>query len=111
MEAAEGLGVTHRLLLYPPATLCSPGAPLLLRSSPPGRLIFQGNLILILLEGEAPALKDYLVRHRTESVDVDSHGRRCAVGYGVQGAWCKSGLVLAISGMHTGSCTQAMLCV
>lgn len=49
-------------------------------SCPPGRLIFQGNLILILLEGEGPALKDYLVRHRTENVDVDSHGRRCGVG-------------------------------
>ncbi|GIM07136.1 hypothetical protein Vretimale_11353 [Volvox reticuliferus] len=42
-----------------------------------GRLIFQGNLILILLEGDGLALREYLVRHRTESVDVDSRGRKC----------------------------------
>ncbi|GLC33535.1 hypothetical protein PLESTM_000082000 [Pleodorina starrii] len=42
-----------------------------------GRLIFQGGLILILLEGDGDALREYLVRHRTESVDVDSRGRKC----------------------------------
>ncbi|GFR49064.1 hypothetical protein Agub_g11090, partial [Astrephomene gubernaculifera] len=42
-----------------------------------GRLIFQGNLILVLLEGEADAVRQYLVRHRTENVDVDSRGRKC----------------------------------
>ncbi|EFJ47435.1 hypothetical protein VOLCADRAFT_92146 [Volvox carteri f. nagariensis] len=42
-----------------------------------GRLIFQKNLILLLLEGDGDALREYLVRHRTESVDVDSRGRKC----------------------------------
>ncbi|GLI59907.1 hypothetical protein VaNZ11_001949 [Volvox africanus] len=42
-----------------------------------GRLIFQGSLILVLLEGDSRALREYLVRHRTESVDVDSRGRKC----------------------------------
>jgi hypothetical protein len=44
-----------------------------------GRLLFCGGssspLILILLEGPAEALRQYLVRQRTQIVDVDSKGR------------------------------------
>ncbi|KAG2435070.1 hypothetical protein HYH02_012066 [Chlamydomonas schloesseri] len=43
-----------------------------------GRLVFgPSGLILELLEGEAAGLRHYLVRHRTEAVDVDSRGRKC----------------------------------
>ncbi|KAK2175179.1 hypothetical protein NP493_745g01034 [Ridgeia piscesae] len=42
-----------------------------------GRLICHERLILILLEGTEDDLKEYLVRHRTVSIDVDSKGRDC----------------------------------
>eukprot|EP00887_Chlorella_sp_A99_P003627 scaffold7.g3627.t1 len=46
-----------------------------------GRLLFLGSggsaVILLLLEGPAAALREYLVRHRTQNVDVDSKGRPC----------------------------------
>mmetsp|Transcript_1085 Transcript_1085/g.2453 ORF Transcript_1085/g.2453 Transcript_1085/m.2453 type:complete len:305 (-) Transcript_1085:437-1351(-) len=42
-----------------------------------GRIIFKDRLILILLEGEEEHVKQYLVCHRTQNVDVDSRGRKC----------------------------------
>eukprot|EP00887_Chlorella_sp_A99_P003615 scaffold7.g3615.t1 len=46
-----------------------------------GRLLFLGSgggaVVLLLLEGPAAALREYLVRHRTQNVDVDSKGRPC----------------------------------
>ncbi|XP_041064362.1 RWD domain-containing protein 3 isoform X1 [Carcharodon carcharias] len=42
-----------------------------------GRLMFMGKLILILLQGERKAIKDYLVLQKTSKVDVDSSGKRC----------------------------------
>ncbi|XP_076086420.1 RWD domain-containing protein 3-like isoform X3 [Mytilus galloprovincialis] len=42
-----------------------------------GRLLFYGKLILILLQGQHVNIKDYLIRHRSVNVDVDSHGRSC----------------------------------
>ncbi|XP_064625476.1 RWD domain-containing protein 3-like [Lineus longissimus] len=42
-----------------------------------GRLIFEGKLILILLQGKLENIKEYVVRQRTVSVDVDSKGRSC----------------------------------
>lgn len=42
-----------------------------------GRLLFQGRFILILLEGRASDVQEYLTRHRTRPVDVDSAGRTC----------------------------------
>eukprot|EP00195_Chlamydomonas_chlamydogama_P000812 CAMPEP_0202919582 /NCGR_PEP_ID=MMETSP1392-20130828/76183_1 /ASSEMBLY_ACC=CAM_ASM_000868 /TAXON_ID=225041 /ORGANISM="Chlamydomonas chlamydogama, Strain SAG 11-48b" /LENGTH=209 /DNA_ID=CAMNT_0049613001 /DNA_START=148 /DNA_END=774 /DNA_ORIENTATION=+ len=35
------------------------------------------SLILILIEGAGEDVREYLRRHRTESVDVDSRGRKC----------------------------------
>lgn len=42
-----------------------------------GRLIFYNKLILLVLHGSRPALRSYLKRHRTETVDIDSRGRAC----------------------------------
>ncbi|CAH1776001.1 unnamed protein product [Owenia fusiformis] len=42
-----------------------------------GRLIFQGKLILILLQGHKESIKEYLTLQRTVNVDVDSKGRSC----------------------------------
>jgi hypothetical protein len=43
-----------------------------------GFLLFSGNLILIFLSAETPAaIARYLQLHRTQTVDVDSHGRPC----------------------------------
>ncbi|XP_005111987.1 uncharacterized protein LOC101856308 [Aplysia californica] len=42
-----------------------------------GRLIFCHRFILILMQGEAQSIKEYLVRNRTTNVDVDSRGRSC----------------------------------
>ncbi|XP_038649838.1 RWD domain-containing protein 3 [Scyliorhinus canicula] len=42
-----------------------------------GRLMFMGKLILILLQGQRKAIKDYLVLQKTSKVDVDSSGKRC----------------------------------
>ncbi|CAC5407591.1 RWD domain-containing protein 3 [Mytilus coruscus] len=42
-----------------------------------GRLLFCGKLILILLQGQHVNIKEYLIRHRSVNVDVDSHGRSC----------------------------------
>ena len=42
-----------------------------------GRLVFQRKLILILLEGESRDVHQYLSRHRTVAVDIDSAGRDC----------------------------------
>ncbi|KAF5842056.1 hypothetical protein DUNSADRAFT_9625 [Dunaliella salina] len=42
-----------------------------------GRIIFKDRLILILLEGEEQHVKQYLVCHRTQNVDIDSRGRKC----------------------------------
>ena len=59
-----------------------------------GRLLFCGTssspLILILLEGPAEGLRQYLVRQRTQNVDVDSKGRWGAGGCctcGAAGCW------------------------
>lgn len=40
-----------------------------------GRLLFCSGRILILLEGPAEAVRQYLVLQRTQIVDVDSRGR------------------------------------
>jgi hypothetical protein len=48
----------------------------------PGRLIFCRALILITLEGPGCAVAEYLVRARTENVDVDSAGRKVGAGAG-----------------------------
>eukprot|EP00198_Chlamydomonas_reinhardtii_P012318 XP_001701655.1 predicted protein [Chlamydomonas reinhardtii] len=43
-----------------------------------GRLVFgPSGLLLELLTGPPARLRAYLVRHRTEAVDVDSRGRKC----------------------------------
>ncbi|MEW5315500.1 MAG: hypothetical protein WDW38_006923 [Sanguina aurantia] len=42
-----------------------------------GRLLFQGHLILVLLEGPAEDVDEYVLRQRTERVDIDSQGRKC----------------------------------
>ncbi|XP_070563705.1 RWD domain-containing protein 3-like [Ptychodera flava] len=42
-----------------------------------GRLLIQGNLILLILQGLRSAIKEYVRRQRTQKVDVDSHGRSC----------------------------------
>lgn len=42
-----------------------------------GRLVFQGLLILIVLEGESSDVAQYILRQRTQVVDLDSHGRKC----------------------------------
>ena len=42
-----------------------------------GFLIFYGRLIVMLVEGVSECVKDYLIRHRTVNVDVDSSGRPC----------------------------------
>lgn len=42
-----------------------------------GKLLFQGKLILILLQGPQSKIKDYIVRQKSVCVDVDSRGRSC----------------------------------
>lgn len=42
-----------------------------------GRLFFSGYLILIFLTGENGNVKEYLRRHKTCNVDVDSSGKPC----------------------------------
>ncbi|XP_077981258.1 RWD domain-containing protein 3-like isoform X2 [Glandiceps talaboti] len=42
-----------------------------------GTLLLQGHLILLILQGQQSDLKEYMVRHRTQKVDVDSNGRSC----------------------------------
>ncbi|KAI8465637.1 MAG: hypothetical protein J3K34DRAFT_83786 [Monoraphidium minutum] len=42
-----------------------------------GRLVFCHSLILIALQGAAADVAEYLRRARTETVDVDSAGRKC----------------------------------
>ncbi|XP_059166761.1 uncharacterized protein LOC131949022 [Physella acuta] len=42
-----------------------------------GRLIFLHKIILILIQGDASCIKDYIIRNRTCNVDVDSKGRSC----------------------------------
>lgn len=62
--------MTHLILAFldslhfPPSGLLHPGPP-------------QGALILVLLQGEAPHVSDFMLRQRTELVDVDSRGRKC----------------------------------
>jgi hypothetical protein len=43
-----------------------------------GRVVFLSgrSQVLIVLEGDEGALSEYLVRHRTQAVDVDSRGRK-----------------------------------
>ncbi|XP_072033773.1 RWD domain-containing protein 3-like [Amphiura filiformis] len=42
-----------------------------------GRLMFYNHLILVLLEGLTTEVKEFIVRLRTQRVDVDSAGRSC----------------------------------
>ncbi|XP_067677158.1 RWD domain-containing protein 3-like [Haliotis asinina] len=42
-----------------------------------GRLVFMNKLILIILQGSQSSLKDYLVRHKSVNIDVDSRGHPC----------------------------------
>jgi len=42
-----------------------------------GALMFGSKFILILLQGQASAVKEYIVRNRSTKVDVDSRGRPC----------------------------------
>jgi hypothetical protein len=67
-----------------------------------GRLLFCGGssspLILILLEGPAEGLRQYLVRQRTQLVDVDSRGRW-------EAAWCCA----CVRG-GAAACVTALLC-
>ncbi|XP_069126904.1 RWD domain-containing protein 3-like [Argopecten irradians] len=42
-----------------------------------GKLLFQGKLILILLQGPQSKIKDYIIRQKSVCVDVDSRGRSC----------------------------------
>ena len=42
-----------------------------------GRIFFAGYLIFLLLTGVAESVKEYLRRHKTCSVDVDSSGKPC----------------------------------
>ncbi|XP_070194921.1 RWD domain-containing protein 3-like isoform X2 [Littorina saxatilis] len=42
-----------------------------------GRVLFCQRLILIVLQGPASAVKEYIVRQRTCNVDVDSKGHSC----------------------------------
>lgn len=42
-----------------------------------GRLFFANHLILILLTGETSNVREYLRRHKTCNVDVDSCGKPC----------------------------------
>jgi hypothetical protein len=43
-----------------------------------GRIVFLSgrSQVLVVLEGNEECLSDYLVRHRTQPVDVDSRGRK-----------------------------------
>jgi len=41
-----------------------------------GRIIFRDRLILVLLEGEDEDVKEYLICHRTQNVDVNSRGKK-----------------------------------
>ncbi|XP_068677416.1 RWD domain-containing protein 3-like [Montipora foliosa] len=42
-----------------------------------GRIFFLGHFIFILMTGESENVKEYLHRHKTCNVDVDSSGRPC----------------------------------
>ncbi|CAL1536693.1 unnamed protein product [Lymnaea stagnalis] len=42
-----------------------------------GRLCFCQKIILIILQGNISAVKEYIVKNRTTNVDVDSKGRSC----------------------------------
>ncbi|XP_038048839.1 RWD domain-containing protein 3-like isoform X2 [Patiria miniata] len=42
-----------------------------------GRLLFLHQLILVMLIGSEDCVKDFLVRLRTQKVDIDSNGRSC----------------------------------
>ena len=42
-----------------------------------GRIFFAGYLIFLLLTGTAESVKEYLRRHKTCNVDVDSSGKPC----------------------------------
>ena len=42
-----------------------------------GRIFFAGYLIFLLLTGEAESVKEYLRKHKTCNVDVDSSGKPC----------------------------------
>lgn len=42
-----------------------------------GAFIFQWKLILLLLQGQTEDITEYLSRHRTQCIDVDSKGRKC----------------------------------
>ncbi|XP_046374794.2 RWD domain-containing protein 3-like [Haliotis rufescens] len=42
-----------------------------------GRLVFWNRLILILLQGSPSSLKEYMVRHKSVNIDVDSRGHPC----------------------------------
>lgn len=42
-----------------------------------GRIFFAGYLIFLLLTGAAESVKEYLRRHKTCNVDVDSSGKPC----------------------------------
>ena len=42
-----------------------------------GSLFFARHLILVLLAGTQPAVKEYVRRHKSCNVDVDSHGKPC----------------------------------
>ncbi|XP_041359860.1 RWD domain-containing protein 3-like [Gigantopelta aegis] len=42
-----------------------------------GRLLFCNRLILLLLQGESDRLKEYITKHKTSIVDVDSKGHPC----------------------------------
>ncbi|XP_060064764.1 RWD domain-containing protein 3-like [Ylistrum balloti] len=42
-----------------------------------GKLLFQGKLILILLQGPQSKIKDFIIRQKSVRVDVDSRGRSC----------------------------------
>ena len=42
-----------------------------------GRVLFVGHLIFILLTGVAEDIKEYLRRHKSYNIDVDSSGKPC----------------------------------
>lgn len=61
----------------PPLGLCYFPPAAALTAVHTGRLLFCQALILILLEGSPPSLKEYLRLQRTVTVDVDAAGRKC----------------------------------
>lgn len=42
-----------------------------------GKMFFSGRLILLFVEGEAGSVSEYLHRHKTCKVDIDSAGKPC----------------------------------